>query len=40
LTEFLAAQGAPQVVVHKAAEPPELQPRSGKFRQVYSELSD
>jgi hypothetical protein len=35
LGAFLAEQGATQVTIEKAAEPPQLHPRSGKFRQVY-----
>ncbi|MET0758649.1 MAG: AMP-binding protein [Mycobacterium sp.] len=39
LGTFLAQQGATDVAVEKAAEPPQLHPRSGKFRQVYIELT-
>ena len=39
LGTFLAEQGATAVTVEKAAEPPQLHPRSGKFRQVYTELT-
>ena len=39
LGTFLAEQGATDVTVEKAAEPPQLHPRSGKFRQVYTELT-
>jgi len=39
LAEFLAEHGATKVTIEKAAEPPTLHPRSGKFRQVYSELT-
>ena len=39
LAAFLAEHGATTVTIEKAAEPPALQPRSGKFRQVYSEVT-
>ncbi|BBZ61655.1 phenylacetate--CoA ligase family protein [Mycolicibacterium monacense] len=39
LVAFLSAHGATAVRIEKAAEPPALNPRSGKFRQVYSEVS-
>ena len=39
LTAFLSAHGATTVTIEKAVEPPALQPRSGKFRQVFSELT-
>jgi phenylacetate-CoA ligase len=35
LGTYLAVQGAPDVTIEKAAEPPQLHPKSGKFRQVY-----
>ena len=38
LAAFLSAHGATTGTIEKAAEPPQLHPRSGKFRQVYSEL--
>jgi phenylacetate-CoA ligase len=38
LASFLSTQGAGSVTIEKAEEPPALHPRSGKFRQVYSEL--
>ena len=38
LAAFLSAHGATTVTIEKAAEPPQLHPRSGKFRQVYSEV--
>lgn len=39
LAAFLAEHGATTVAIEKAAEPPALHPRSGKFRQVYSEAT-
>ena len=39
LGTFLAEQGATDVTVEKDADPPQLHPRSGKFRQVYTELT-
>ena len=36
LHAFFAAQGTAPVVVEHAAEPPALDPKSGKFRQVWS----
>ena len=36
LHAFFAAQGTAPVVVEHAAEPPALDPTSGKFRQVWS----
>lgn len=39
LAAFLSAHGATAVTIEKADEPPALHPRSGKFRQVYSELT-
>lgn len=36
LTDFLAAHGASRVAVERAHEPPTLDTRSGKFRQVWS----
>jgi phenylacetate-coenzyme A ligase PaaK-like adenylate-forming protein len=38
LTAYLSEQGATQVMIENAAEPPELHPLSGKFRQVYSQV--
>ena len=38
LAAFLAEHGATTVAIDKAAEPPALHPRSGKFQQVYSEV--
>jgi phenylacetate-CoA ligase len=35
LATFLAEQGTTQVTIEKAAEPPQLHPESGKFRQVF-----
>ncbi len=35
LGTYLAEQGASDVTIEKAAEPPQLHPKSGKFRQVY-----
>lgn len=37
LAAFLIAHGVTTVAISKAAEPPNLHPRSGKFRQVYRE---
>jgi hypothetical protein len=39
LAAFLSAHGATTVTIDKASEPPQLHPRSGKFRQVYAELT-
>ena len=36
LTDFLAAHGAARVTVERAHEAPAVDPRSGKFRQVWS----
>ncbi len=36
LQAFFAARGTAPVVVEHAAEPPAVDPRSGKFRQVWS----
>ncbi|MCV7153772.1 phenylacetate--CoA ligase family protein [Mycobacterium pyrenivorans] len=38
LVDYLAAQGAGPVIIEKGSEGPQLHPRSGKFRQVYSEV--
>ena len=38
LETFLTEQGAVGVSIEKAAQPPQLHPRSGKFRQVYAEF--
>lgn len=38
LADFLSAHGATAVTIEKADQAPLLHPRSGKFRQVYSEL--
>jgi phenylacetate-coenzyme A ligase PaaK-like adenylate-forming protein len=35
LGTYLAEQGASDVIIEKAAEPPQLHQKSGKFRQVY-----
>ncbi len=35
LGAFLAEQGVNHVTIEQAAERPQLNPRSGKFRQVY-----
>jgi phenylacetate-CoA ligase len=35
---YLAAQGITDMTVEKAPEPPQLHPKSGKFRQVWSEV--
>ncbi len=39
LAAFLSAHGASTVTIEKADEAPALHPRSGKFRQVYSEIA-
>ena len=39
LAAFLSAHGAPTVTIEKADEAPALHPRSGKFREVYCELT-
>jgi phenylacetate-coenzyme A ligase PaaK-like adenylate-forming protein len=39
LAHFLASQGVTTVSIEKADELPALHPRSGKFRQVYTELA-
>ncbi|QZT63938.1 phenylacetate--CoA ligase family protein [Mycolicibacterium austroafricanum] len=39
LVSFLSAHGATTVTIEKADEPPAPHPRSGKFRQVYSEVA-
>jgi phenylacetate-coenzyme A ligase PaaK-like adenylate-forming protein len=36
LVGYLAAQGITDVTIEKAPEPPQLHPKSGKFRQVWS----
>lgn len=36
LGTYLAEQGASDVTIEKATEPPQLHPTSGKFRQVYA----
>jgi len=36
LLTYLAEQGIANVFIEKASEPPQLNPRSGKFRQVWS----
>lgn len=38
LREYLAAQGIPSVTIVRALEPPQQNPISGKFRQVWSEV--
>ena len=38
LAAYLSEQGATQVKIENAAQPPELHPLSGKFRQVYSQM--
>jgi phenylacetate-CoA ligase len=38
LVANLAAQGIPNVTIEKAPELPQLHPKSGKFRQVWSEV--
>jgi phenylacetate-coenzyme A ligase PaaK-like adenylate-forming protein len=38
LKAFLSEHGATTITIERADEPPALHPRSGKFRQVYTEL--
>jgi phenylacetate-CoA ligase len=38
LVTFLAEHGVVNVTIGKAAEPPQLHPKSGKFQQVWSEV--
>ena len=40
LQRYLSEQGASRatMTIEKATKPPQLDPRSGKFRQVYSEV--
>jgi phenylacetate-CoA ligase len=38
LLTYLAHQGIAKVVIEKASEPPQLNPKSGKFRQVWSDV--
>jgi len=38
LVAYLAAQGIANMTIEKAPEPPQLHPKSGKFRQVWSEV--
>jgi phenylacetate-CoA ligase len=38
LMDYLAEQGIAHVSIEKASEPPQLHPKSGKFRQVWSAL--
>jgi hypothetical protein len=38
LVTYLAEQGIAQVVIEKAPESPQLNPKSGKFRQVWSDV--
>ncbi len=38
LATYLAGQGVANVAIEKAAEAPQLHPKSGKFRQVWSEV--
>jgi phenylacetate-coenzyme A ligase PaaK-like adenylate-forming protein len=39
LGTYLAEQGITNVIIEKAPEPPQLHPKSGKFRQVWSEVT-
>jgi hypothetical protein len=39
LAAFLSAHGATTVTIEKADEAPALHPRSGKYREVYCELT-
>jgi hypothetical protein len=39
LREYLAAQGLPSVTIERALEPPQQDPISGKYREVWSEVS-
>ncbi len=38
LATYLAGQGVANVAIEKAAEAPQLHPKSGKFQQVWSEV--
>lgn len=38
LVTYLAEQGIANVAIEKAPEPPQLHPKSGKFKQVWSEV--
>jgi hypothetical protein len=38
LQDYLAGQGLPGITIQKTAEPPQRDPASGKFRQVWSEM--
>ena len=40
LREFFTAYGIPEVIIEHSAEPPGVDPRSGKFRQVWSLSSE
>ena len=40
LQAYLAEQGIANVSIEKAPEPPQLHPKSGKFRQVWSEVKE
>jgi phenylacetate-coenzyme A ligase PaaK-like adenylate-forming protein len=37
---YLARQGIANVVIERAPEPPQLHPKSGKFKQVWSEVKE
>jgi len=39
LASFLSKHGAATVTIDKASEPPQRHPRTGKYRQVYSEVA-
>ena len=39
LAVYLAKQGAADVAIERAPEPPQLHPVSGKFQQIWSEVS-
>jgi phenylacetate-CoA ligase len=40
LENYLVEQGATNVVLERAPEPPQLHPKSGKFQQVWSEVKE
>jgi hypothetical protein len=40
LENYLAEQGATNVALERAPEPPQLHPKSGKFKQVWSEVKE
>jgi phenylacetate-coenzyme A ligase PaaK-like adenylate-forming protein len=40
LRDYLSVQGLPSVIVEQAPEPPRIDPRTGKFRLVWVDLSE